>query len=202
LDPCGRRFTALVIFWLVGLASLGAAADVPFPTRGISDFFAQVRGRYFSADTLAYQVAWGLSARYDDVRLADGKYLVSGCVAHYCIEKAAIIVTATGAVSAGAMIYFNTVSSCALPPDPLVVVFVKAAEGGQPELVQTLRDWATDAEHQAWRDHLADKAPSFLYSDVRCQSEPLIQATNVVVLPASGRGTLPPVPRPRPATTK
>lgn len=90
----------------------------------------------------------GLGIPDATVHLADGNYLQSGCRRHSCDEKAAIIVTPTGAMLAAGLIYFP----CSLPPSladnceliPRLMVFEKRGNS-QPVLLRELQDWA---EHE------------------------------------------------------
>ena len=112
--------------------------------------YGKTRGTYFIPNALVSdQIGMGLGLPDETRQLADGNFLVSGCMPHSCTEEGAVIVTPSGNVLASGLINYPCVFKrklegvhCDARTDPPVLtVFAKAANN-KPAIVRELADWA------------------------------------------------------------
>jgi hypothetical protein len=135
---------------LLPLSSVDAAEHaVPGVAVGksLDDWLGHEQAEYFyRGASVARQIGEGLANDQPDEKLASGKYLISGCRPHSCDEKAAVIASPAGLVTAAALMYFSSTSTDL--HDPWLAIYLNRDSDTSSEA--ELRQWAVDALHQQW----------------------------------------------------
>lgn len=100
------------------------------------------------------QIGLGMSNPDSPVRQDDGTWLIAGCRAKSCMEKAAIIATSGGEALAGGIVYYECSAKAAAKDcfsRPHLAIFQRRS-ATSPSLARNLADWAR-RELAAYKDY-------------------------------------------------
>lgn len=144
------KMTLLALCVLLCVTPVTASGHDVRPSRDaaiqtFSLYAGKLRGDFFVRNgSVSDQIGLGMSIPDDPIRLDDSTWLVAGCRAKSCTEKAAIIATSGGEALAGGIVYYECSGKAAAKDcfaRPHLAVFLRRS-ATSPSLSRNLADWA------------------------------------------------------------